>query len=146
MCCQTKPKEKLCNGQVKRCSARVPDDLTLVSSSQRVRLAWPSLPVTKHSCVGALDAGLHQGLDAGLIHLILAGCRSERMVKGEESVRAEHHLSRARNHSHAHLVTVEDFSGEKRPDTDRHTDALFRHDSRLSDRVSHQTIICFFES
>lgn len=80
--------------------------LTQVPPTECVRLPWPSLSVTEDGGIAAVDPGLHQRLDAALVHLILAGCRSKHVVEGEQPIRSEHHLCDARNHPHAHLVVV----------------------------------------
>ncbi|TNN80662.1 hypothetical protein EYF80_009170 [Liparis tanakae] len=78
--------------------------------------------------VVSVEQGLHQGLDAGLVHLLLVLRRSKHVVEGEDSVGAEHHLCGSRHHPHTHLVVVEDFFRKQGTDTERHPDADLGHD------------------
>ena len=108
--------------------------LTQVPSTERVRLPWAGLSEAEHSGVVAPEQGLNQGLDAGVVHLILGGRGPERMVEGEDSVGADHNLSAVRYYPHTYLVVLDDFTGKQWPDTQRHLDTHLGHDAEVKAR------------
>lgn len=105
--------------------------LTQAAPSQCVRLPRPCLSVTENGGIVTVEQRLHHRLDAGLVYLVLAGCRSKCVVEGVKPVGTEHHLRRARHHPHTHLVVLEDFPGEQGSNTDRHPDTHLAHNEEM---------------
>lgn len=100
---------------------------THISPLQCVCLPWPCLSVAEGGGVITSNQGLHQGLHAGLINLILGRRRSKRVVEGEEAVWAKNHLGGARHLPQTHFVVVEDLPWQQGPDSHRHPDTHLGH-------------------